>query len=150
MECTTNNRIIVTKGENFEVKQVEPSRKCIDDRTNALAAIGNDTKVMEIATIDKEIENTTGKKKTELEEKRKKLEADVDFSEPNRVMQATNRALLIGSIKGNFFEAGYFRVGGKDIDITDENISMLPNAVYNELLKNAEKLIEISEAEEKN
>ena len=150
MECTTNNRVIITEGEGFEVKQVEPARGCIDNRINKLSLLGSDTGVMEMALIEKELETAKGKEKTALEAKKKELENKVDFSKPNKIMQETNRELVVGSIKGNLFEKGYFKVAGEEIDITEENISMLPNAVYNELLSNAEKLSNITEAEEKN
>ena len=149
MECVNNNREILTKGENFECKQVEPSKKCIDDRANKLASIGN-SDVMEYALLEKELKGAKGAEKKKIESKIKELDDKIDYSLPNKIIQETNLSLVISSFEGNFFDKGYFKVNGQEVDINEENLQAMPNNVYNKLVENAKSLSDITEAEEKN
>ena len=151
MDCTTNNNFRMINGENFEIKQVEPGNKCISDRTSKLSEIASDAKNMELGVLELELKKAkTEKEKKALQAKISKLESSIDFSLTSRIMNEANDILILGTLKGNYFEKGYFKCDGKEIDFTAEVLEEMPPEIYRMLLKNAEELIEIKEAEEKN
>ena len=154
MDCVTNNTFKLIKetisGVEFEFKQVEPNNKCVSDRLSILSEITNDKNSMELGLLELELKDAKGARKKEIESEIKKLESSIDMAKTTNTMKRANDVLILGTIKGNYFEQGHFIFKGENTTFDNEILDNMPPEIYTKLLKNAEDLISLKEAEEKN
>ncbi len=148
MDCMENNTEFTVKGDNFEAKQVEPSKKAVNAYQGYLSAIRNDKNILEVALLTSEKETATEERQKEIDDKIIELSSFV--SDGQESMNNAFNVLIEGTLKGPFLGAGYCRVEGKDKEIDIDLIEGLPTKLYEVLKDNAIKLITTTEAIEGN
>jgi hypothetical protein len=148
MDCVTNNNEFITKGDNFEIKQVEPSKKSVHAYQGFLAAIRDNRNIMEVALLSEERKEATEERQEEIDKKIVKLSSSVSDSQEN--MNKAFTTLIEGTLRGSFIESGYFRLDGADKEISVDLVDSLPEKLYEILKKNALSLIKVTEAIEGN
>ncbi len=148
MDCVSNNNVRTVKGDNFEVKQVEPNKKSVNEYMDLLTSSTNNKNVLEIALLSEQLKTANDKEKEELENKMTVLSRDI--SSEFLTIQKAQSTLVLGTLKGSFIEEGYFRKDGKDQELSLDFIESLPKQLFELLYANANDLIKTPEAIEKN
>lgn len=144
----SNENEFIVKGKNFEIKQVEPARSYVNIYVSFITKLANNKNVMNMALLEEQKKEADEETIKEIDEKISSLSSSLGDESEN--MNNAFNALVLGSIKGSFLEAGYFRKDGIEVDVDEKLILSLPPALYEVLKDNAQKLIEITEAIEKN
>ena len=149
MDCVTDNTVKIIKGDNFEVKQVEPNFKTVTEYQAQLTSSIDRKMLMDMSLLSEELKTAGKKRKEEIEKEMEKISSS-NADDTGKVTEAYN-LLILGSLKGSFFESGYFKVKGEELEVTKEFIEDLPKNLYVKLRDNAIELITVdNEAIEKN
>ncbi len=129
----------IVKGDNFEIKQVEPNQATMSKYNGFLTIVSNDAALMELALLEKKKETANEEQLKEIEERM--IECSKESAGQIENISNAYLCLVLGTLKGSFLEKGYFRVSGKDQEITDELIADLPSKLFETLKANAIELI---------
>jgi len=148
MDCVSNNNVKTVKGDNFEVKQVEPNKKSVNEYMDLLTSSTSNKNVLEIALLGKKLKTVDESEKIEIEREMTRLSQGLSNEFLN--IQKAQSTLILGTLKGSFIEEGYFRKDGKDMSLDIDFIENLPKQLFELLYANANELIKPSEAIEKN
>jgi len=148
MDCMANNNTKTIKGDNFEIKQVEPNKKSVNEYMDLLTSSTNNKNVLEIALLSEQLKTAKDSEKEEIENKMTTLSQGI--SSEFLTIQKAQSTLVLGTLKGSFIEQGYFRKDGKDQELNVDFIESLPKQLFELLYANANDLIKTEEAIEKN
>jgi hypothetical protein len=166
----TNNCEYIETFGRVETKQEEVNSLYAGKYRGALKKSKVSKVMFEMALVNNEIDelesstdfdNITEKQKKvvlaevkKLDAKKSKLEKqyqDLGQDENEIVlMEAANDIMILGSLIGNFLEAGYLKKDGTEIKPTIEAVQSFPQKMKTKLLENAIALYKVDSAESGN